>query len=86
MLAGAGFCVDIKGVVMSTRWVTLRYSRPQVQAAPPQPVGNVADLLIVVVPACKSMGLKQVAGCDEVELVQKRGAKWGLPWSVRQSM
>ena len=48
------------------------------EAAPPQPVGDAADLLITVVLPGEPLGLREVSGSDEPEPVHGQGREAGL--------
>ena len=69
MLAGAGLHVDVKGCGDAHPFGHLLLQQAQVEAAPPQPVGDAADHLITVVPPGEPLGLREVAGRDEPEPV-----------------
>ena len=48
------------------------------QATPPQPVGDAADLLITVILPGEPLGPGQVGRCDEPEPVHRQGREAGL--------
>ena len=78
MFAGARLQVDVKGCGDAHPFGHLFLQQPQVKAAPPQPVGDAANLLIALVLPGEPLGLGQVGRRDEPEPVQGQGREAGL--------
>lgn len=78
MFAGAGLQVDVKGCGDAHPLGHLPLQQTQVKAAPPQPVGSAADLLITVVLPGEPLGFREVSGRDEPKPVHSQGRKAGL--------
>lgn len=78
MFAGAGLHVDVERSGDAHPFGHLPLQQAQVEAAPPQPVGDAADLLITMVLPGEPLGLGQVERCDEPEPVHGQGRKAGL--------
>ena len=78
VFAGAGLHVDVERCGNAHPFGHLPLQQTQVEAAPPQPVGDVADLLIAVVLPGEPLGFRQVGRFDEPEPVEGQGRKAGL--------
>lgn len=78
MFAGAGLHVDVEGRGDAHPFGHLPLQQTQAEAAPPQPVGDAANLLIAVVLPGEPLGFRQIAGCDEPEPVHGQRRKAGL--------
>ena len=75
VFAGAGLHVDVERRGDAHPFGHLPLQQTQVEAAPPQPVGDAADLLVTAVLPGEPLGLRQVGRCDEPEPVHGQGRK-----------
>ena len=78
VLAGAGLHVDVERRGDAHPFGHLPLQQAHLEAAPPQPVGDAADLLVTVVLPGEPLGLRQIAGRDEPEPVHSQRRKAGL--------
>ena len=78
VFAGAGLHVDVKGCGDAHPLGHLPLQQTHLEAAPPQPVRDVADLLITVVLPGKPLGFRKVGRWDEPEPVHGQGREAGL--------
>ena len=78
VFAGASLHVDVERRGDTHPFGHLPLQQAHLEAAPPQPVGDAADLLISVVLPGETLGLRQVGRCDELEPVHNQRAKRGF--------
>lgn len=78
VLTGTGLQVDVKGCGDTHPFGHLPLQQTHLEAAPPQPVGDAADLLITVILPGEPLGFRQVAGRNKPEPVHSQGREAGL--------
>lgn len=78
VFAGPGLHVDVERRGDAHPFGHLSLRQAHLEAAPPQPVGDIADLLITVVLPGEPLGLGQVGQWDEPEPVHSQGRKAGF--------